>query len=1071
MSAVGEARQRRATELAAPSWPARLIGFLLRLLIVPIVLGLTGTGLLAWRLSQGPLEVGWLARRIEAAASPDDSPTRLQIGSASIAWQGYQEGADQGLELRLRDVRVVNQSGAPGAELDEAEVTISLGRLFELQVVPRTVALAGLRLRAVRAVDGSVSLDLGTLTEGDPTPGDPAPSLSQTMAELRRPAGTDRRTSLPGLEYLSQLQHVRVRDARVELVDPQLSATLRTSVESLELRRQGGGGVRGEAVGQLALGPATASVQLKAELAPGGGSHIEAALAPMQSAALAQASPALAQLGALDAALQATASLDLSPSMQPLTAELHASAGGGSVGLPGTVERFESLVLDASARWSDPGIRPQEIQLRRFQAVLPSPHGGWPTTIGISGQAGRRGGRVSGQFDLTLDHVAFADLPALWPPGWGGGTRPWLAQNVTSGTARDGAIRVTLEGPESDLAAIDVTQASGGLRGEDLTIHWLRPVPPMERVQAVLRMQGPDVVDITVASGTQGAIAVKDGLLRFTGLTAKDQFMALTTTLTGPVPDMLTLLRHPRLKLLDRHPLPIRSSAGSLAGRVSVELPLLKNLDADQIKVGAQGKLTALKLGGLVAGRDLDNGDIQFDVTQDGLKASGPASVANIAGMIGVEMDFRAGPPSQVVQRASITGKATPRQLAGAGVDPAGLITAGVAGVAAAYTAQRDGSAKVEVKADLKDAGVALAGWRKPPGPAADASTTILLKNDKLIGIPGIQAQGPDLQVVARADVLGGKPTLLRFDRIVLGPTQASGELRFPDVPGGPIRAQLAGPVLDLSTEFSRKPANANPPAAKDDRGTSWIGDIRFDRVLLAAGRSIGAVTAHAEYDGRRLTVLQANSTGRERIQAVIAPQGTGRRVSVRAADGGALLSALDVTDTIQGGVLALEAQYDDRQADPPLAGTLDLSDFGVHDAVAVGKLLQAVTIYGIPEAMRGQGVRFSRLTMPFRYAGDVLDIGEAQAFSASLGLTANGRIDLNRRTVNVHGTVVPVYALNSALGRIPLIGRLFSPERGGGLVAVNYSVTGALADPAVIVNPLSALTPGFLRGLFKMFN
>ncbi len=65
----------------------------------------------------------------------------------------------------------------------------------------------------------------------------------------------------------------------------------------------------------------------------------------------------------------------------------------------------------------------------------------------------------------------------------------------------------------------------------------------------------------------------------------------------------------------------------------------------------------------------------------------------------------------------------------------------------------------------------------------------------------------------------------------------------------------------------------------------------------------------------------------------------------------------------------------------------------------------------------------------------------------------------------------MPAYALNSALGRIPLIGRLFSPERGGGLVAVDYGVSGALADPSVTVNPLSALTPGFLRGLFKMFD
>jgi hypothetical protein len=71
---------------------------------------------------------------------------------------------------------------------------------------------------------------------------------------------------------------------------------------------------------------------------------------------------------------------------------------------------------------------------------------------------------------------------------------------------------------------------------------------------------------------------------------------------------------------------------------------------------------------------------------------------------------------------------------------------------------------------------------------------------------------------------------------------------------------------------------------------------------------------------------------------------------------------------------------------------------------------------------------------------------------------------------VSLEGTIVPAYFFNSLLGNIPLVGRLFSPERGGGMFAASYSVRGALDDPEVTVNPLSALTPGFLRGLFGLF-
>ena len=106
----------------------------------------------------------------------------------------------------------------------------------------------------------------------------------------------------------------------------------------------------------------------------------------------------------------------------------------------------------------------------------------------------------------------------------------------------------------------------------------------------------------------------------------------------------------------------------------------------------------------------------------------------------------------------------------------------------------------------------------------------------------------------------------------------------------------------------------------------------------------------------------------------------------------------------------------------------------------------------------------------PFVLTEDTLELGESRAFSPSLGLTAKGRIDLRRNVADLQGTIVPAYFFNSLLGNIPLVGRLFSPEAGGGLFAASYALRGPLGDPRVSVNPLSALTPGFLRGVFGLF-
>ena len=77
----------------------------------------------------------------------------------------------------------------------------------------------------------------------------------------------------------------------------------------------------------------------------------------------------------------------------------------------------------------------------------------------------------------------------------------------------------------------------------------------------------------------------------------------------------------------------------------------------------------------------------------------------------------------------------------------------------------------------------------------------------------------------------------------------------------------------------------------------------------------------------------------------------------------------------------------------------------------------------------------------------------------------------MGHKRFDLQGTIVPAYFFNRLLGGIPLVGRLFSPERGGGVFAAKYAIRGSFDKPSVSVNPLAAVTPGFLRGLFDIPN
>jgi len=1046
---------------------AWLAGGALSVLAGAVVLALAAALSLFWWAAQGPVELGWLFQQAASRIGNPADPNRPQVGRATLRWRAFDQGGGEPLELDLHDLRIAGLGAAPAATLSHAHLLLSPGALLRGEVAPRAVALDGLRLRLLRDRDGRVDLDDGTPVDA----GQPADSLAATLALLRQPVSAEGSTG-GSIAVLAQLATLQAQDVAIQVHDNRLGGVLRLDEGSMDLQRQPGGGVLGTAAARLWVGDVSSGLTLRAELGDAGaGTRLAASLTPVSPAALARAAPGLAPLAPLDALVGASATLDLSPGLAPRAASVQAEAGAGRLALPAASLPFEGLSLAASATWTgaeDWG-RPNRLRVSRARAVIASPHGGWPTTVAASGEAVQENGGIRAEVAATLDHAAFADLPALWPAAWGGHVRPWLAENLTAGNMRNGRFSATVlagaDGSRPRMAA-----AAGSLLGDDVTIHWLRPVPPIERAQAVLTLLNPDVLEIALPSARQGAAALSNGLVRITGLSAKDQDLALSADVLATVPDLLTLLKHPRLHLLDRKPISIQRPAGALAGNFRVTLPLERDLQFEEVDIRAKGRMTGLRLGGLVAGRDLDRGDVTVDVTTKALHASGQAAVGGIPAAVSVDMDFRDGGPAQVVQQATAAGRATAQQLAAAGLDLTGLAGAGQAGFKAAYTARRDGQATVAVQSDLRDVALSVVGWTKAPGRPATASVQLAILSDRLQGIRELHAEGPGMMMHGRAEMVGDRPLRLVLDPIQLGSTRARGEVRLPARPGEPIRATLDGTVLDLSQQMARKPP-ARPGAPREEPSAPFVADVRFDRVLLAGARGIGGVTAHAESDGQRLSVLKVQSSGPEQVRLSIAPRGTGRAVSLRAADAGGLARAMDIMDSMDGGTIALEALYDDTKADPPLSGTVAINGFHVRDAPGVGKLLQALTVYGIGEAMSGPGLLFSQLTAPFRWEGGVLAVREARAFSASLGLTAEGRIDTGAKTLDLKGTVVPAYMLNSALGRLPLVGRLFSAERGGGLVAVNYGYRGPIANASVSVNPLSALTPGFLRGLFKMFD
>jgi len=131
-----------------------------------------------------------------------------------------------------------------------------------------------------------------------------------------------------------------------------------------------------------------------------------------------------------------------------------------------------------------------------------------------------------------------------------------------------------------------------------------------------------------------------------------------------------------------------------------------------------------------------------------------------------------------------------------------------------------------------------------------------------------------------------------------------------------------------------------------------------------------------------------------------------------------------------------------------------------VVDAPALAGLLDAVSVVGLIDQLNGPGILFNRVTSDFRLTPGAVEIRNGAATGASMGISLAGVYKTEGDELDLQGTISPVYLLNG-------IGRIFS-KKGEGLFGFNYTMKGPANAPRIRVNPLSVLTPGMFREIFR---
>jgi hypothetical protein len=147
--------------------------------------------------------------------------------------------------------------------------------------------------------------------------------------------------------------------------------------------------------------------------------------------------------------------------------------------------------------------------------------------------------------------------------------------------------------------------------------------------------------------------------------------------------------------------------------------------------------------------------------------------------------------------------------------------------------------------------------------------------------------------------------------------------------------------------------------------------------------------------------------------------------------------------------------------------GRLLLRDFAVRNEAALAQ----VDSRGRQKKSgpRREGLNFKRLRLRMTTDDRFIRFADTVLEGVDLGAVVDrGLIRKSDGAIDITGTIIPAYELNSFIGKVPVLGTIITGGKGQGLFGLTFALGGTFAKPQFQVNPISAVAPGILRKIFE---
>ncbi|HEU0118737.1 MAG TPA: AsmA-like C-terminal domain-containing protein [Alphaproteobacteria bacterium] len=995
--------------------------------------------LLVWRLSNRPMTTSFLTPYIETAIDHAIPGSHSEIAHTLLTW----DNIEHSVTFHADDLKVKDGAGNVIAEVPTVDVQLSLFGLMFGQFLPLALEVEHPHFKLER--DGQ-----GVLRFGDMTSTSDDGKDSDIKGTIKHIANN--------LAHAFITHKLQIVDTVLDVEDRNDKSTWSIKIPEISLDRVNGQ-LTGHANVNLTQKDQTSTVEVSYVYAK----HLhnlETKLVEITPSFFAGGHPSTVGLGAASI-FDLPLSGDLSVSFD---SDLNIEAAG--VDIQGH---------DGRINYPDFWDKPAEIKSLHLKGDYDKETGNLDVPIGdidfngpkLSVMATGRAASVPTHdmdFELNakIDNWPMDRYADLWPKPIITNARDWIVKSLSKGNFDHGEANFRGELSWAHLGDMTLSDGSGKVTASGGHVLYLEGMPALDGVGAVATFDL-NQMTVNITGGGIGALRIVPFTLVLTDFEKDTQYIDIPLQFAGPMEDVMKLIDAPKLQYAKAVGLSSDDVSGSAKGTVTLHFPLLNDLLMKDVDVKGDVSLLNIASSKLVKGVDITQGNLNLILDKTGFIIKGPATVNKMPVQIVWQQNFQESEnPDKPLKHATVQGFIPDDQLGALGLS---MLNGTRGAIPFNLEMTQPNKDLTQVKGKLELTGAELhvdqLNWKKPSTTFAVLKFAVDIPEGKDIQITSIDLQGDQAKASGTATLQpDGHLTALKLEPLMVGRTNANIEFSEAQTEDHELTYKVEGQSLDVSGV-----TGGNEPAHADPRRKSY--SVKLDKLYTSENGFIGSAVGHAMRDAQGwLEInLQGMADSGHKLNVDLAEKDGRRFFSVVCDDFGKALKGMGFTDTVNGGPLEIHGS---SQVDTPrvIEGHVKIGSFTVKNLPVLALLINATSPFGFTGLLT-DSADFTSLNGKFKWEGDNIELKDVRLAGNSVGMNIEGKVDMNGGNANLNGTLVPFSLVNRIIGSIPLIGDMITGGNGGGVLAVAYTVKGPLSKPDVSVNPVSLLTPGFLRNLF----